>query len=96
MRRRCKSCYACVCIIDIHGGEHERAVERELCRIAKAAGDEGEGGQVGAGDVREEEGKWDRRVLARLESSVAGGAGSVRGDGGGRGRGLWCWRCWRY
>ena len=44
MRRRCESCYACVCVIDIHGGEHKGAVERELCCVAEAAGDKGEGG----------------------------------------------------
>lgn len=95
MRRRCESCYTCVCVIGIHSGEHKGAVERELCCVAEAAGDKGEGGQVSAGNVREEEGEWDRRALTRLESGVAGSAGSARSDGGGRGRGLWCRRCWR-
>jgi hypothetical protein len=40
MRRLCKPCYACICDVDICGGELERAVERKLGRVAKAMGDE--------------------------------------------------------
>ena len=41
MRRFCKLCYACICDVDICGGELERAVERKLGCVAKAARDEG-------------------------------------------------------
>lgn len=67
--RRCGEARdACVCVC---GGEREGMVNRELGGGAEALRDEGEGGQLCARDVREDEGEWDGRVLACLAPCVA-------------------------
>lgn len=64
VRRGCEACDACVRFFGGRRGQLERAVKRKLCGGAEPARDAGEGGELCAGDVREDEGERDGRILA--------------------------------
>jgi hypothetical protein len=101
VRRGCEACDACVRFCCGRCGQLERAVKRELCGSREPARDAGEGGELCAGDVREDEGERDGRILASLAARLARavrlvGLWSRRNDDVlvGRRSVLW-WRRWR-